>query len=1162
MKKISLIFTVLTGIAFLLPVSCAREELAQDVPSGRELILDIDVEGMATRAAGDSYADSPELKEDALDRLDLFISGEFGSPQEYAVKHYHWTVDDTDVDDGSLSDGKWKVLDDWRTAGFVDGNVYNVYVAANSKRIKSGDAYTGGIGSLDLTGITSDAELQAALQGAIEYDYNPLESNYDPAEHDGAAEPEGYEGRKPFWGAHNDDKLNPEWLDVHKKYYASAASLEDSRYKRYYTNLKSFLMDGVGQYTPSPVGGATSVTLNRAAAKIMLDVSFDGDFLTSVGKVPMGDPAWQFVNFAFTTPVFNSSTWTTPGSPYDLNSVFTAGAIMQSVAGDTELHYGSNNYGFSLSTYSYPLVWEKGLGDDGEPGIIISVNYKANASDPDNFQYYKIPVVDPSLNINTLDRNKVYRISATISSEGGVQMTDAYAVKCQFEIVDWGTLIQGQDVNNALEKYYFTVTPTDIVLRGDGLQTAEIKIIKPRSKNIGLQYFVMGDAVFDEPFREVSTNSQNTPTPYPFSNNVAQNAPAPYYFNYAGTMRTAFTRELARGGVVYGNMSYIQNKFTRSESGDKLTLESYALPNRGIKYMKVRVYMAGVDDYLAKGYYQDITIRHYPTNYLTSIQGAWSSRKSAGAALPDGQFHQDHTVANYGPEEYAIDTETTYYKEEYDEWEDDGTLQVQDGSWTSTYAEYKKSLQPDGVDFTKTHAATGSSRQKYLANEALPTADRDPNFIRTWEPYGHAFHNDGTEIDSNKKAQHGSESNAILVDGWYYWGENPSGVGDGVTLGPLRREPNILGNYSTPGESDFGTPVFENPYDYYIAGSITYQEGGSWGNRYRDYYLKVTPYRYASHYRASYQEPVYTRLHLYSHTGYGPNSALINAATPSSASAELKRRLLRWVNWEQDRNGYGEVVFRTNSRVALGDLNGQSGQSGATYSPFASRAMDGDNMRLVKDDNTSAHKAAISNTLGSLDPHIYILRFSESSASHTLGHPSLNSLGMSKDRVMAPALMIASQLGGTKDLPSVYTGSGTITNIQHGTVYVVSETERQYWVARHCATYLEVGKTGIMMGDNSSRYFYNWRLPTREEISMIINYQGTRDQNGTPGQAQIDGFTIYGDDRIIKPVLTSLDYYALDGTLVHVPNGIPNTVRTVRCVRELTIEELEYLENL
>lgn len=1135
MKKISLIFTVLTGIAFLLPVSCAREELAQDVPTGRELILDIDVEGMATRAAGDALADDSALREDALDLLDLFISGTFSNENSegFAVKHYALTPSVN-----KMGDGKWKVLDDWRTEGFVEGYSYSVYVAANSKRIKNGNDYTSGIGSLNLSGITSDAELQAALQGAIEYDYDPTEPNTDG-------------GTKPFWGAHNDDKLNPEWLDVHKKYIESMPTQPSDQQKRYYTEQKSFLMDGKASFTARSSSETTSILLSRAAAKIILNVSFDGDFLTSVGKVPMGDPAWQFVNFAFTTPVFNSSTWTTPGSPYDLNSVFTAGAIMQSVAGDTELHYNSNDYGFSLSTYSYPLKWDKGFGDDGEPGIIISVNYKASSSDPNNFQYYKIPVVDPSLNISSLDRNKVYRISAMISSEGGVQMTDAYDVKCQFDILPWGELISGQDVNNALEKYYFTVTPTDIVLRGDGLQTAEIKIIKPRSKNIGLQYYVMGDAVFDEPFKVAGSNSQNTLTEYPFSNNVAEGQPAPYYFNYAGTRRTAFTRELARGGVVYGNTSHIQNKFTRSESGDKLTLESYALPNRGIKYMKVRVYMAGVSDYLAKGYYQDITIRHYPTNYLTSIEGAWSSRKSAGAALPNGhRFHQDHTAANYGPEEYAIDTETTYYKEEYDEWEDDGTLSIQTGSWSSTYAEYKRSLQPDGVDFTMTHETTANSRQKYLNNTALPAADQDPNFIRTLESYAHAFHNDGTEIDSNKKAQHGSEATAFDWDGWYYWGETPSEVDEDITLGPIRKDPNLIGQYSAPVESDFGTPSFTNPYDYYIAGEITYVQQGSGLNRYRNYYLPVKAYRYASHYRASYQEPVYTRLHLYSHSGYGPNTALINAAT----SGDLAHRLLRWVNWEQDQNGYGSIVFRTNSQAAVGDIGGTSG---ASYAPFASRTMYNGNMHLVKDDNTSAHRAARSNQLNNLDPHIYILRFSVSSASHTLGHPSVNSLGMSKDRVTAPALMIASQLGGTQDLPS----PGTVNNTTHGTSRVVNETERQYWSARHCATYLEVGKSGIMMGDNSSRYFYDWRLPTRQEMSLIINYQGTRDQSGNPGQAMIDGFTIYGDDRIIKPVLTSQYYYALDGSLVEV-NNPQSSVRTVRCVRELTMEELEYLENL
>lgn len=147
--------------------------------------------------------------------------------------------------------------------------------------------------------------------------------------------------------------------------------------------------------------------------------------------------------------------------------------------------------------------------------------------------------------------------------------------------------------------------------------------------------------------------------------------------------------------------------------------------------------------------------------------------------------------------------------------------------------------------------------------------------------------------------------------------------------------------------------------------------------------------------------------------------------------------------------------------------------------------------------------------------HMTVIQITSTSDKYTLGVPVISNY-ISQDQVVSPAFVIASQLG------AVYPFSG--------------DTAGQD-AATHCGTYMEVGADG-------TRYV-GWRLPTAEEINIIIDYQ---DAPATSG-------------KTISTVLGGSYYWALDGQSYytgHDGNGT-ETNAYVRCVRDLTLEEVNKL---
>ena len=202
---------------------------------------------------------------------------------------------------------------------------------------------------------------------------------------------------------------------------------------------------------------------------------------------------------------------------------------------------------------------------------------------------------------------------------------------------------------------------------------------------------------------------------------------------------------------------------------------------------------------------------------------------------------------------------------------------------------------------------------------------------------------------------------------------------------------------------------------------------------------------------------------------------------------------------------------------------------------YSSRSKDGwvspgNTYRKTSSDYNGAYHAKIYNngrfgylgTAGSSDlsnltnNRMYVIQITSTIGSqYTIAHPKKESDGSTKDHVVSPAFMIASQLGA-----------------------VLSAGFDKNTALTHCKTYREVAKNS----DGTETKFDGWRLPTEEEISIIIKYQ-------TDSTSPID------------KVLAGAAYRTMNKTAKATGIANANSGNFVRCVRDLTPEEVQKLEN-
>ena len=164
-------------------------------------------------------------------------------------------------------------------------------------------------------------------------------------------------------------------------------------------------------------------------------------------------------------------------------------------------------------------------------------------------------------------------------------------------------------------------------------------------------------------------------------------------------------------------------------------------------------------------------------------------------------------------------------------------------------------------------------------------------------------------------------------------------------------------------------------------------------------------------------------------------------------------------------------------------------------------------------------------SLTEYNARLYHIVLTASSGKHTIGRPRqifdevsglyVTDPGEDNAELVSPSFMIASSLSG------FLVGGGNLT---------LNDSENSLRIAReHCANYVEVAEDGTVYDD--------WRLPTRAELDIILNYQGTVNED-----ADAIDFLLNGN------------YYYHAGGRTYNPNSNVNGAEP-RCVRDVYNKE-------
>ena len=370
-----------------------------------------------------------------------------------------------------------------------------------------------------------------------------------------------------------------------------------------------------------------------------------------------------------------------------------------------------------------------------------------------------------------------------------------------------------------------------------------------------------------------------------------------------------------------------------------------------------------------------------------------------------------------------------------------------------------------------------------------------------------------------------------VADGWESGSYNANNYEDNIecTLAEYEKaDPSHRSSTTVTGKRETTREAFlENVTtndDRAAANSETNAVNGYWGTNPTDYYYQnnnpgnatiSNDWDYWDRYWNG-QGP-YNDYNMHKYTHYYTNTTV---------TTYKARRYYRDVTMTVPSTGnWTDYEKKTGSRYRGINYDGGTGRyNNYDYYGFYAKYSTGENKAIhymvangvdggtLQSSTTSGGNATIDQT----NNHMYIIQITEANADYTyqnvdgkytIGHPILDGNYQSYDNVVAPAFMIASQLGA-----------------------VVSAAFNASRAATHCSSYMEVGTDG-------TRYV-GWRLPTAAEVDYIVDWQEK------------------GWDTIAR-VLGGQAYYTLDGDSQ--PTGIPNATEGnfVRCIRELSPEEVK-----
>ena len=590
------------------------------------------------------------LKERFLNTLDVFVEHiTKGTPDGTIMKAYHLPYENGDNVQELVNNF---LANSWRQQGLEMGEYYNVYVATNNPKT------------------TSDVTNVAALKNLT---YDEVTAGVATLTED------------------DNKNIASRSGNIYKKYVASQASASAAE-----TSEKEFMMDGVIEgWTPDPdtEDQVFNVKLKRAAAKIVLNVNFAPEFLKELaddglivnwegtddsGQSAKASPAWKFNNFAFGAPVFTPAKTSGVEVHNSADNFFSKYEVETEGEGEEQV---VKNISFNIITYTYPNAWLESDYATKAPSLVLSIRYyKVGGTASDYTQhYYRIPLVPQKIEgepVTSIDRNTQYVINATIATRGSETHEDEDTVEdIYYKVTSWnnegGEDQESGDVKS-IQHYYLQVNPKVYTLRGDGEQIVDIHFSRAKRTYVDYKLFTLPTNAID-----LSNDNPVTKNAYdPDEQGAPTNLVYGWYFSDDKKLVTSVD-DMTHMGVTITNNN--PEAATAESTEGFIRVKSKALTNRAIKYILLRVYLKDEtgNDKSGAGYYEDVLIRHFPTDNIQSTQGKWSSKSISGwwvynrAGNPGTSgTHNDDIFST----KYYNDGSIYYYSDSYRRWREDAGL--------------------------------------------------------------------------------------------------------------------------------------------------------------------------------------------------------------------------------------------------------------------------------------------------------------------------------------------------------------------------------------------------------------------------------------------------------------------------------------------------------
>ena len=852
---------------------------------------------------------------------------------------------------------------------------------------------------------------------------------------------------------------------------------------------RRMLMDGHVEWTCKNEALQTiEVPLKRAEAKIVATIDFSPAFYARMideneVETPIGTAAWKFVNWCFDT------------------KVFAEGEDISDPTLHTEEERSTpTEHGVTSGPYTYYIYDGPEKGENGTlTGNNTRIYFMADEEDSYGQRYLTLYPVGEGEGNSTEHTIGNVPISRIITYDYTSAWNDAPEDKAPYLLVsfpfykkDTPTTFNyyripfcDEKVNTCLLRNH--IYKVDAIISGAGSTS-----LKTNEKDVDLHYEVLPWLSLPEDNVDVKANKFHyfyvTPTTYNLRGNDTQAVDLNYY--------------AAKGDVV---------KFKN--------LQVYYYNSSGTK---VYIYGSTDDERNAEFTTKSLTGNNNAgKNYTVTINDDGTITVSSEALDNRAvKYISFQAYMTYVDEEGRTQTMTEDIVIKHFPLDN---IQNVEGSWSSKYTSYTMVEQ----DFTETtyNPAIGETwKNDNHYSKTKETCNSNDSYIAGEEEVEGTSGNYTTrkvtesnqqEFQSNVTSnQRRRNANSEANNRGGYWGQDPIVVSASdnydyyvVEQVTTETDQNTFHQYvnsetrrqnanssSNARNGYYGTDPEEvnsdDTYDYTTTtGYLWYTTTHYWKYTHYWHISDVNVYyKYSSYWKYTYWRTSYYR-YLYSHT--------IRKMVPTVTS--------NWVMWDPDH-----TIRYNNSKTVYDGL-----MYAKTIYPY-----NGLNYCVpIQEEYNYQGYIANYNTQTSYgtNNHMYIIQVSSTSDQYVLGRPIVNETShQSQDDVVSPAFMTASQLGAMAI-------QGEMT------------AER---AANHCAQYMEVSIDGTK--------YVGWRLPTKKEISIIIDYQ--TDSKTSESMAE---------------VLAYHYYYALDGTSVEntKTQHTTSTATFVRCVRDLSPEEIDAINS-